>query len=292
MATVAVTCIKNGRSDKFGTSLVAGAKYTIDFDLALSLWNGGFISVSDPSIFNPTKSPYWAQQGVSRSLSFDTGYSGKLLASLTAASTATRVGLVVTVSSTAHGIPSGNYLGADVFFPGCPSLPADWYNQFAYASDNSFTFSLPIGTPGADFAGESVNGGAAYTTQTRVVSRTIPAGTLKNGVSGKFVFFKECGTTATAKRTFAYIDSDSVGKFTGTTAASGTSKFTFWCDGTKVRAMPFNTDVNSAAAFGTVTKDFNSPIVIAIEASVGAAGDYIYIPAGAYVQITNLSEAS
>lgn len=118
MATVAVTCIKNGRSDKFGTSLVAGAKYTIDFDLALSLWNGGFISVSDPSIFNPTKSPYWAQQGVSRSLSFDTGYSGKLLASLTAASTATRVGLVVTVSSTAHGIPSGNYLGADVFSPG------------------------------------------------------------------------------------------------------------------------------------------------------------------------------
>lgn len=53
MTTVAVTCIKNGRTDTFGRPLVSGTYYPeIDREHARSLWNSGFVSVADTSVFD------------------------------------------------------------------------------------------------------------------------------------------------------------------------------------------------------------------------------------------------
>lgn len=53
MTTVAVTCIKNGRHDSFGRPLVAGTTYpAINRELARSLWQAGFVSVADESVFD------------------------------------------------------------------------------------------------------------------------------------------------------------------------------------------------------------------------------------------------
>lgn len=53
MATVAVTCIKNGRSDSFGRPLVSGTYYpSVEIETAKALWNSGYVSVADASVFD------------------------------------------------------------------------------------------------------------------------------------------------------------------------------------------------------------------------------------------------
>lgn len=52
MATTTVTCIKNGRSDRFGRPFISGTTYqSVDLDLAKSLYDSGFVSVADTSVF-------------------------------------------------------------------------------------------------------------------------------------------------------------------------------------------------------------------------------------------------
>lgn len=52
MATVAVTCIKNGRADSFGNPLFAGVYYpAIEIETAKSLVASGFATVSNSSVF-------------------------------------------------------------------------------------------------------------------------------------------------------------------------------------------------------------------------------------------------
>lgn len=53
MANVAVTCIKNGRSDSFGRPLVSGTYYpSVEIETAKALWNSGYVSVADASVFD------------------------------------------------------------------------------------------------------------------------------------------------------------------------------------------------------------------------------------------------
>ena len=101
--------------------------------------------------FDVDKSPYWLPFGVPISFKFDGFTTGRFVASLVAGSTATRVGLLVTVTATAHGIPSGTYDGSYFFFPGCPSLAAGWYSGFLVVSANAVQFYLPPFWPGVIF---------------------------------------------------------------------------------------------------------------------------------------------
>lgn len=253
----------------------------------VNVYNEGHGSRKVPVIQGATKitaSAYNASGNVS--YLFDDFATGKLLASLAAGSTATRVGLTVTVTATAHGIPSGTFSGARFFFPGCPSLAADWYYNFTYVSANSFTFTLPVGMAGADFAGESVNGGAAYVTQTRIGSTTFPANFFKSGMRVTTVVYRECDTTAASKSIFPYVDSDKTGKGTGTTASTGTLRSTFWLDGTKLRSTPFHSDSDTPAVSQALTKNYAVPWVLALEGIVSAAGAYLYVPAQPYMLIS------
>lgn len=52
MNDVFVTCIKNGRFDRFGRPLVSGLSYTLQWGLARDLWLAGYVSVTDSSVFD------------------------------------------------------------------------------------------------------------------------------------------------------------------------------------------------------------------------------------------------
>ncbi len=101
-----------------------------------------------------------------------------LLASLVVGSTAVRSSNIVTVTATAHGVPTGaTYIGFRFFYPGSPSLAAGWYDSITDVQTNTISFNAP----GANFGSESVNGAAIYTTETTVWSGALPANTLTKG---------------------------------------------------------------------------------------------------------------
>ena len=52
MNDVFVTCIKNGRFDRFGRPLESGSSYTLSWSLARDLWLSGYVSVTDASVFD------------------------------------------------------------------------------------------------------------------------------------------------------------------------------------------------------------------------------------------------
>lgn len=118
------------------------------------------------------------------------GFRRSLLASLVTSSTASRTSGVVTITATAHGITTGSaYVGARFFYPGSPNLAAGWYDSILSVPDaNTITFSAP----GADFTSESINAGAAYTTETTVWSGTLPANTLIPGAELFHRALKSC----------------------------------------------------------------------------------------------------
>ena len=117
--------------------------------------------------------------------------SGRLLASLVAGSTATRAGLVVTVTATAHGIPPTTFDGCDFFFPGCPSLASGWYKNFLYLTANSLQFALPDGALGVDFTSESINSGNAFIGRVEGCSLTLPGSSLQSGSRIRLSSFRQ-----------------------------------------------------------------------------------------------------
>ncbi len=52
MNDVFVTCIKDGRFDRFGRPLVSGSSYTLSWSLARDLWQAGYVSVASISVFD------------------------------------------------------------------------------------------------------------------------------------------------------------------------------------------------------------------------------------------------
>ncbi|MBK8759210.1 MAG: hypothetical protein IPM03_01965 [Sulfuritalea sp.] len=52
MNDVFVTCIKNGRFDRFGRPLESGSSYTLSWSLARDLWLSGYVSVTDAAVFD------------------------------------------------------------------------------------------------------------------------------------------------------------------------------------------------------------------------------------------------
>lgn len=272
---ITVTCIKSGRSDQFGRDMSVGSLYSLPFHLARSMFSSGHVSVVDESVFIIDKSPYWTPVGVAKNLRFSDLTKGRLLASLSASSTATRTGLTVSVSSTSHGIPSGKFRGFGFYFPGCASLPAGWYKDFLYVSANAIQFSLPVGTIGADFSGESVNGGAAYTTQTNVCSLTVPGGSFVPGSSATLSVFFDGGTTAATKSSYFMVDSVQFGRVTTTSAPARTMNSTIWCMGTTFYGIGYKQDIDTPATSATTdVKNLNNDIVLSFDAQVSAAGDY------------------
>lgn len=221
MSNVIITMLQSGRTDDWGLPLVAGNSYSLEFDRAKSLWQAGFASVADPNIFEDDNTPNAG--GLVRYMRFP-GFRKSLLASLVANSTASRAKGLVTVTATAHGITTGaTYQGFRFFYPGSSNLAAGWYDSIVSVPDaNTLTFSAP----GPDFASESVNGAAAYTTLTSIADVVIPAGTLRPYSRITSNLFRSGDTTAAVKNIRNLFGGQQLGLSSATTNPHGTHRLT------------------------------------------------------------------
>lgn len=221
MSNVTVTILQSGRTDDWGRPLIAGNSYSLDFDRARSLWQAGFASVEDTSIFDDNNTPNAG--GFIRYMKFP-GFRKSLLASLVANTTASRTGGLVTVAATGHGITTGaEYQGFRFFYPGSSSLISGWYDSiFTIPDVNTLTFTAP----GSDFASESVNGAAAYTTLTSIADVVIPGGTLKPYSRITSNLFRSGDTTATLKNMRNLFGGQQLGLSTAGASPHGTHRLT------------------------------------------------------------------
>lgn len=224
MANVTVTMLQSGRTDDWGRPLVAGSTYSLDFDRAKSLWQAGFASVADPTVFDDGNPP--VSGGFIRYLRFP-GFRKSLLASLVTSSTASRANGLVTVAATSHGITTGTtYQGFRFFYPGSPNLAAGWYDSIVSVPDaNTLTFSAP----GPDFADESINAGAAYTLVTEMANITIPAGMIKPGSRLTTNFLRYGDSTSTTKSLRNILQGTTIGASHATTSSFGWHRATSLC---------------------------------------------------------------
>lgn len=217
---VTVTMLQSGRTDDWGRPLVAGSSYSLDFDRAKSLWQAGFASVADPDIFDDNDTPF--DGGFVRYMRFP-GFRKSLLASLVTSTTASRSGGLVTVSATSHGIVTGpTYVGFRFFYPGSANLAAGWYDSIVSITTNTLTFTAP----GPDFASESVNGAAAYTTLTSITDVIIPGDTLRPYSRITSNLFRSGDTTVTTKNLRNLFAGQQMGLASATSTPHGTHRIT------------------------------------------------------------------
>lgn len=226
MSNVIVTILQSGRTDDWGLPLVAGNSYSLEFDRAKSLWQAGFASVADPNIFEDDNTPN--DGGLVRYMRFP-GFRKSLLASLVANSTASRANGLVTVTATAHGITTGaTYQGFRFFYPGSSNLAAGWYDSIVSVPDaNTLTFSAL----GPDFASESVNGAAAYTTLTSIADVIIPGGTLKPYSRITSNLFRSGDASAATKNLRNIFGGQQLGLSSASTTSNGTHRVTIHVEG-------------------------------------------------------------
>lgn len=271
MSNVTVTILQSGRTDDWGRPLVAGNSYSLDFDRAKSLWQAGFASVDDPDIFDDDSTPL--DGGLIRYMRFP-GFRKSLLASLVTNSTASRTGGLVTVTATSHGITTGTtYVGFRVFYPGSANLSAGWYDSIVSVPDaNTLTFTAP----GPDFASESVNGAAAYTTLTSITDVIIPGGTLKPYSRITSNLFRSGDATATTKNLRNLFGGQQLGLSSATTIPHGTHRLTVHIeDGPNRVYSVASQDEVLSSTLANVPINVNVDQTFGISGSVSAASGFL-----------------
>lgn len=280
MANVSVTITKAGRCDYYGAPLVVGQVYSTSFDEARSLWQSGFASVADETVFDNDSLP--GDASPVKSFKFP-GFKPCLLPSLAANSTASRSNGVVTVSATGHGITTGTtYVGFRFYFPGCASLLAGWYDSILSVADaNTVTFSAP----GSDFGSQSINAAAAWTTTTDVISLTIPAGTLKDQ-SRVSVRCLRGGSTDAGLKTLTI----RFGTAAVCTNALGAGPFSdmplsFRCFGLNAQRSVSYADGTAGGAFVSSTMSVAQDNDLTIRGTCAAASEF-FVVFGANVEVT------
>ncbi len=211
---------------------------------------------------------------------------GRLLASLVAGATATRVGLTVTVTATAHGIPSGTYSGSDFFFPGCPSLIAGWYPGFLYVSEDSVQFSLPAGTAGTNFSGESVNGGAAYTTATAALSIVLPAGAIQNGSRITAHCFSNSSTVGSNKYVDLVVGTQRFGRAYLSNEPYRVFSMTVVVDGSEILGMEYRIDhVGTASSVARLPVDLAASLPVSVFLFCPSPAQHLYLPLASVLEV-------
>lgn len=269
MANVTVTILQSGRCDEWGRPYVVDNSYSVGFNEARSLWQTGFASVEDPAIFDDD-STYKTITGIVKYFGF-VGFRKCLLASLVANSTASRTNGLVTVTATSHGIPTGaTYQGYRFFYPGSPSLAAGWYDSiYAIATANTLSFTAP----GPDFASESVNGAAAYTTQTLVPGSAIIPGYSLDDVSRARLTAATGGGTTAATKTFKFhVNESPLTGFGATSSPFGIKEVDLISTGPTSVGMSITNAWLNTIVSATVDKALDIKASIAL--TVSAAADF------------------
>ena len=122
-------------------------------------------------------------------------FARSIVASLVTSTTAARASNVVTITATAHGVPT-TYNGFRFYYPGSPTLAAGWVDNITVTGANTITFP----SIGADFGSESINGAAAYVAATNIPGGIlIPAGMVADTTVGRLAVNCAALNTAATK---------------------------------------------------------------------------------------------
>lgn len=201
---------------------------------------------------------------------------GFLLASLVASSTASRTSGVVTIAATAHGITTGTtYVGFRFYYPGSASLAAGWYDKILTIPDaNTVTFSAQ----GADFSSESVNGGAAWTGNTDIITTVIAGGTLKDQSRVSVYVLRSGDTTSTTKSLYVYFGGTYASYWGAFSTPVGGGKLGFLCLGNDaIRGVAAAEGVLTATAINSFTKNLLSDQTLLLRGAISAASGFLVL---------------
>jgi len=199
------------------------------------------------------------------------GFRRSLLASLVANSTASRTSDIVTITAPAHGIPTGaTYVGFRFFYPGSAGLAAGWYDSITDVQTNTISFNAP----GADFGSQSVNGAAAYTTQTFFPGfAVVPANFITDLSVISIVSNMGGGTTAATKTWRPAINGNTLSGISGNSYAFSVREALLTViTPTTVGMFAVGTNLNGVVQ-GTFDRTTESTITVA--GTVSAAADFI-----------------
>lgn len=201
-------------------------------------------------------------------------FAPRLLAALVASSTAACTSGVVTVTATSHGIPATNFDGYVVYYPGSPSLAAGWYSNMSRTSADAITFSAP-GV--ADFVSESVNAGAAFTSEVTFDSMVLKAGTLTVGDTIYVPVYRASNSAVSAKTTRVKVGATTMCQNvnSSTSAIYGTSTFALMVDtGTSIISAA-TTEGGMTSAQTKVAVDIASDITLSVTGQINAASQFL-----------------
>jgi len=255
------------------------------FRLTVTAWTSGTVTltalqgVTNPQIYTTTgsgsliyKFPDWP---------VNTGY---LLASLVASSTAARTNNVVTVTATGHAITIGvRFVSFRFYYPGSASLIAGWYDSVLSVPDaNTLTFSAT----GVDFASESINSGAAWTTATDLIDITFPANTLKDQSKVRVCHYRDGSVGAVAKTLSIFMGGSLLASSALTTSPKQEGALTFRCLGSNKQ---LGQQVAEGTATNTNTTYLSNNVAVdqklTLRGTIAAASEFIALY-GACVEIT------
>lgn len=233
-------------------------------------------NITGPSSFREFSVP----ASIARILPFP-DFAPSIVASFVAGTTATQSGTLVKVTATAHGIVGSTARnGWRIFWPGSPSIPAGWYQGFAWVDANTITFTNPTSQT---VASESMNGGAAWTTITRCCGLTLPGNSV--GPTGylRARLYRSGGAVTASKFVRLYVGATNFAVSLTTTTSSLTTCTTtaYAANGTLFGAMlvPGDGAPNAIGNVLTGTVDLTQSQTVELRLNCGTAGDYIELNA-------------
>lgn len=223
--------------------------------------------------------PKRRSMSLSRSLAMEgtfpfPNFAPRLLASLVASSTADCTSGVVTVTAAAHGIPATTFNGYHFHYPGSTSLAAGWYADFQRTGADTVTFSAPLA---ADFTSESVNAGAAFTSEVTYESIIIPRNTLQIGDIVSVPSFRMSNNTA-GTRTVRIRINGTLATYiaaSSTTAIIGSSELCFAVDSAVDSVGHTSLNGTLSNVLVSCAIDINSEMTVTHTGQLSAAAMYM-----------------
>jgi len=208
-------------------------------------------------------------------------FTPRLLASLVASSTAACTSGVVTVTAAAHGIPATTFNGYHFYYPGSTSLAAGWYADFQRTGADTVTFSAPLA---ADFASESVNGGAAVTAEITHVSIDMPPNSIHVGSTATIEFMNAGDATSNTKTSRLRLNTTLLAQQAITSSSSNLHmSFSFSVPLSNSQIGVGARDNTSIATRYIGSEDLSAASTVSLTTQLATAGSYSAVPVARFI---------
>ncbi len=230
--------------------------------------------------------PKRRSMSLSRSLAMEgtfpfPNFAPRLLASLVASSTADCTSGVVTVTATAHGIPSTIFDAYQIYYPGSASLAAGWYGGLSRISADALTFSAP---GASDFSSESVNGGAAVTAEITHASIVLPPNFVQVGSTATIEFLNAGDATSNTKTSRLRLNTTLLAQQAVTSSSSNLHmSFSFSVPLANSQIGVGARDNTSISTRYTGSEDLSAAATVSLTTQLATAGSYSAVPVARFI---------